>query len=81
MTKRDRPMTKKQIDERLAILAFVVTNGGSAVWSQLHGRGFHYMTVQSMALAGLLRTTLSYTYSLTEAGREFFRREPVHDQD
>lgn len=68
-------LTAKQQAARLEILAEVDGFGGAATWSQLHGRGHHYMQVSAAALRGDLRNPQAYHYELTEAGRSALRKE------
>lgn len=62
-------LTPKQAAARIEILREVDRLGGAAKWSQLHGRGLHYMQVSAAALRGDLKTTSAYEYSITPAGR------------
>lgn len=62
-------LTEKQRRDRLEILSYIAERGGTANWSQLHSRGFHYMTVSAMTLAGWLTSPLAYKYEITPTGR------------
>lgn len=62
-------LTPQKREQRLAILRDVERSGGNDTWSHLHSHGHHYMQVQSLALAGMLKETKRYHYSLTDLGR------------
>ena len=62
-------LTEKQQFARIAILRDVVRSGGKDRWSHLHSHGHHFKQVMACVHRGDLKSSVSYEFEITDAGR------------